>query len=112
MIEKLGRTLADLRAGVTARSAGLLLIVKRTASEIEYLVNIDIPSSRNLRCIRTRMTSARFFARTWFDLPATSAETVGFVVATGTVSMQRQVGTPGSSSTYRLPKLEVPLAIP
>lgn len=45
------------------------------------------------------------------DLPATSAETVGLGVAVEQKSALVNVGEVGGWNAYRLPKLEVPLAV-
>ena len=75
------RTLADLSGRVAARGAGLLLVVERAATE-NNLVNSCVAK---VVSFPLPQRSRRFvgLVGSWgsFDLPATSAETVGLGVA-------------------------------
>ena len=77
------RTLADLSGRVAARSAGLLLVVERTATGENNLLSIPAvhTSYRPLVLLAKRSSRLVLGPGVRVDLPATSAETVGLGVA-------------------------------
>lgn len=83
--------------------------MERTTARVQTPWSTSIPRSTGRhRGIEVRRDRGFGFEG---DLPATSAETVGLGVAVEQKSALMNVGEVGGWNAYRLPKLEVPLAV-